>query len=245
MLDQVVAKGKRGFIQENWWATNYPFATANGGNIVDGGKFVANTDPKAIEGFQFIYDNLQKKSFTYSGTLPKGQGMDAMFTSQQTGFIGAGRWLLPVFKKNSSLEYDIVTYPTTTGQKFVAEPIPTAYMVINAKTSNPDAAFAFLTDFVSKEGQTSRLQGSGNAVPSVKGADNVVSEDNLPANWQALIDARSVGFAHYADLASVPGLPQELEKIFDELWLQGGDVKATLNKAADTVAQKTAAAQQG
>jgi ABC-type glycerol-3-phosphate transport system substrate-binding protein len=109
------------------------------------------------------------------------------------GFIGAGRWLLPVFKKNGGLEYDIVTYPTNTGKKIESEPIPTAYAVINAKSPNPDAAFAFLTDFVSKEGQTFRLQGGGNAVPSVCGADNVVSEDNLPQNWQALIDAREIG----------------------------------------------------
>jgi multiple sugar transport system substrate-binding protein len=243
MLDQIVAKGKRGFIQENWWATNYPWATANGGKIVDGGKFVANTDPKALESFQFIYDNLQKKTFTYSGSLPKGQGVDAMFMSQQAGFIGAGRWLLPVFKKNAGLEYDIVTYPTNTSKKLEPEPIPTAYAVINAKSPNPDAAFAFLTDFVSKDGQTFRLKGGGNAVPSVRGADTVVSEDNLPQNWQALIDAREVGYAHYADLASVAGLPDELHKVFDELWLQGGDVKTTLNKAAEVVAQKTKAQQ--
>jgi multiple sugar transport system substrate-binding protein len=238
MLDKLVAKGKRGMIHENWWAANYAWSTINGGKIIDGGRFVAAEDPKSVEAFQFVYDNLQKKTFTYSGSLPKGQGMDAMFMSQQTGFIGAGRWLLPVFKKNAGLEYDIVTYPTNTGKKIEPAPIPTAYAVINSKSANADAAFTFLTDFVSKDGQIFRLKGGGNAVPSVRGADAVVAEENVPANWQALIDAREVGYAQWGELAGVAGLPTDLEKTFDELWLQGGDVKATLQKASDLANSK-------
>ena len=238
ILDQLVAKGKRGYIHENWWGLNYLWATTNGGKVYDGGKFVASTDPKTIDSFQFIYDNLQKKTFTYSGSLPKGQGIDAMFMSQQAGFIAAGRWLLPVFKKNNGLDFDIVTYPTNTGKTVEPARIPTAYAVINAKSPNQDAAFAFLTDFVSKDGQTFRLQGGGNAVPSVRGADTVVSEDNVPPNWKALTDAREVGYAQWAEVASVPGLSGDMAKVFDELWLQGGDVKATLNKAADLANSK-------
>jgi multiple sugar transport system substrate-binding protein len=238
MLEKIVAKGKRGMIHENWWAHNYAYATNNGGKIVDGGKFVVATDPKTVKGFQFTYDNMQKKNFTYLGSLPKGQGTDAMFMSQQAAFVGAGRWLLPVFKKNAGLEFDIVTFPTNTGKKTEPTPIPTAYAVINSKSSNQDAAFAFLTDFVSKDGQVFRLKGGGNAVPSVRGADDVVSEDNVPANWKALIDARENGYAQYGEVASVSGLPTDLEKIFDELWLQGGDLKATLQKAADVANSK-------
>ena len=242
MLDQVVAKGKRGFIHDNWWATNYGWATLNGGKIVEGGKFVGHTDAKSMEAFQFIYDNLQKKTFTYTGSLPKGQGIDAMFLSQQAAFIGAGRWLLPVFKKAQGLDFDIVTYPTNTGKKIESAPIPTAYAVINISSPNQDAAFTFLTDFVSKDGQVFRLKGGGNAVPSVRGADDVVSEDNVPPNWQALIDAREVGYAHFAEVARVPGLADDIAKTFDELWLQGGDVKATLAKVGEMANSKMQAA---
>jgi multiple sugar transport system substrate-binding protein len=138
-----------------------------------------------------------------------------------------------VFRKSQGLDFDIVTYPTNTGTKIEAAPIPTAYAVINAKSSNQDASFAFLTDFASREGQIFRLKGAGNAVPSVRGADDVVSEDNVPSNWQALIDAREVGYAHYADIARIPGLPDDIARSFDELWLQGGDVEATLSKVSD------------
>src|ERR1700712_534332 len=173
---------------------------------MDGNNFVGNQEDKTKEAFKFIQDNLQSKNFTYSGSLPKGQGIDAMFLSQQAAFITAGRWLLPVFKKASNLQYDVVPWPTNTGKKIEPAPIPTAYMVLNAKASNPDADFAFLTDFVSKEGQTFRLQGGGNAVPSIKGADTVVSEGNNPANWQAFLDAREVGYAIWPGLANYAGL---------------------------------------
>jgi multiple sugar transport system substrate-binding protein len=238
MLQQVVAKGKRGFIQENWFGPVYGWVTTNGGKVWDGENFVAHEDAKAKEGFKFIQDNLAAKTFTYSGSLPKGQGMDAMFLSEQTAFITAGRWLLPVFKKAANLEFDIVTWPTTTGKQNEPVPIPTAYLVQNSKTPNPDATFAFLTDFVSKEGQTFRLKGGGNAVPSIKGADEVVSEGNNPANWKALIDARETGYAIWPAQANVPGLSDDMFKALDEVWLKGGDMDTTLQKLAEIVKAK-------
>ena len=241
MCKQVVDKGKRGFVQENWFGPIYGWVTTNGGKVFDGNNFVANEDPKAKEGFKFIQDNLQSKLFTYSGSLPKGQGIDAMFLSQQAAFIGAGRWLLPVFKKASNLQYDVVTWPTNTGKQNEPIPIPTAYMVQNVKASNADADFAFLTNFLSKNGQIFRLQGGGNAVPSIKGADQVVSEGNNPPNWQAFLDAREVGYAEWAQQASISGLDTDINTALDAVWLKGGDIDATFNKIADIVKQKKGA----
>jgi multiple sugar transport system substrate-binding protein len=238
-----VAAGKRGYVFESWAAHPYSFVTSNGGTIYDdSGAFVANTNDKAKEAYQMIYDNIQNKNFVYSGTLPQGQGADAQFLSQAVAFVAAGRWLLPVFKKSASLDYDIVVWPTNTGKSPEPAVIPTAYMVQNAKTASQDGAFAFLTNFVSKEGQTFRLQGGGNAVPSVSGVDNLVSEGNDPPNWQALIDARDVGYALYAEETSVPGLSQDLQTESDNLWLKGGDVQATLDKMAQIAKDKMAAA---
>jgi multiple sugar transport system substrate-binding protein len=225
-------------ILDNWWGPIYAWPTTNGAKIYDGEKFVGHEDPKSVEAFQFISDNVQGKTFTYAGSLPKGQGADAMFMSQQAAFVTAGRWYLPIFKQNSALEYDVVTWPTNTGNKIEPAPVATAYAVLNSKTANKDAAFALLTDFVSKEGQIFRLKGGGNAVPSVKGADEVVSEGNIPANWQAFIDARNIGYALWREQASVAGLNDDIHKILDELWLKGGDVKATLVKVNDAVVKK-------
>ncbi|HEX6291190.1 MAG TPA: hypothetical protein VFZ66_18545 [Herpetosiphonaceae bacterium] len=241
MLEQVVATGKRGLIFENWWGPNWAWVTTNGGKVFDGNTFVAADDAKAKEALQFVLDNLSAKTFTYSGSLPKGQGLDAMFLSQQTAFIAAGRWYLPTFKKAASIEADIVPYPTNTGKKIEPAPLGAAYLVQNVKAANQDAAFAFLTDFVSRDGQIFRLKGGGNALPSIKGADEVVSEDNLPPNWQAFIDAREVGYAIWSGLANYPGLTDEINRTLDEVWLNGGEVDATLQKIAGIVKQKQGA----
>ena len=55
------------------------------------------------------------------------------------------------------------------------------------------------------EGQTFRLEGGGNAVPSIKGADEVVLEDGYPAHAQTFLDMRDIGFENYAAEARVPG----------------------------------------
>ncbi len=167
MVEAVVKTGKRGLILENWWGGIYDWVTTNGGKVYDNDRFVAHEDPKAIAAYQFIYDHLQKKNFVYAGTLPRGQGSDAMFLGQQVGFVSGGRWLLPAFKQAKGLEYDYVTWPTNTGKKIEPTLIGTSYMVINAQSPNKEAAFAFLTDFCSKEGQIFRLKGGGNALPSI------------------------------------------------------------------------------
>ncbi len=243
VCEQAVAAGKRGYVFEKWSAHIYSFVTTNGGKVYDiggTGQYVGNTDPKTVEAYQFVVDNLQNKNFIYSGNLPQGQGSDAQFMSQAVAFVAAGRWLLPVFKKNAALEYDIVTWPTNTGQPQEPAVIATAYMAQNTKAADQDAAFAFLTQFVSKEGQTFRLQGGGNAVPSVSGVDNLVSEGNDPPNWQALIDARDKGYAIWAEQTSVPGLSDDIETETDNLWLKGGDVQATLDKIAEMAKSKMA-----
>ncbi len=241
MTQKVVAKGKRGLVFSNWFGPIWGWATTNGGKVFDGNNFVAVDDAKAKEGLKYLVDNVQAKTFTFSGSLPKGQGEDAMFLSQQTAFVVAGRWLLPVFKKAANLQYDVVTWPTNTGNKIEPATIATAYMVQNAKAANADATFAMLTDFVSPAGQTFRLQGGGNAVPSVRGADQVVSEGNLPANWQAFVDARDIGYAIWPGLANYPGLGDEINKTLDPVLLQGGDVEATVQKIAGIVKQKQGA----
>ena len=243
MTEKVAAQGKRGLVFEAWFGPTWGWVTTNGGKVFDGNNFVAVDDPKAAEGFQFVLDNLAAKNFTFAGTLPQGQGLDAMFLSQQTAFVNAGRWLLPQFKKAANLKYNIVSWPTNTGNPTEPAPIATAYMVMNNKAANQDAAFAMLTDFVSAQGQIFRLQGGGNAVPSVSGADAVVSEGNLPPNWQAFIDTRETGYAVWPGLANYAGLSTDIENYLKEVYINGGvDGKAIVQRMAELVKEKQGAA---
>jgi len=241
MTDRIKASGKYGFVIDSWWAPYYSWVTSNGGKVYDKeGNFILNQDAKGKEAMKFLYDNIKSGGFTFAGSLPKGQGGDAMFMSNQLGFLGAGRWMLPVFSKNDALQYDVVPYPTNTGNKIEPAGIPTAYLVMNANTKDRDAAWVFMSEFVNKEGQTFRLQGGGNAVPSIVGVDNLVLEGNDPAHAQYFLDAREVGYALWNEEAAVPGLASEVQTKFEELWLTDVGFDAGLDNVAAAAAKKIA-----
>ena len=235
ILDAVTESGKRGFVLADWWAMRYSWITNNGGTIYQDGQFVANEDPKSVEAFQFLADNIAAEKILFSGSLPEGQGADAMFMSNQLAFVSLGRWGLPLFRQNENLDCDIVPYPTNTGNKIEPSGVAVAYWCMNAAPkADPDAAFAFYTYFVSPEGQQGRLDTGGNAVPSIEGAEEVVLSDDQPEHAQYFLDARDIGYGPIREEAGTPGLSTELNDIFSELWLEGGDVQATLDQAAAT-----------
>jgi multiple sugar transport system substrate-binding protein len=229
VVDQVLATGKRAFVSGG----AYSWVTNNGGKIYADGQYVANTDAKAVEAYNWIQENIKAEKFTFAGGLPEGQGEDAMFMSGQLAFTALGRWGLPLFRENKNLECDIVPYPTNTGNKIEPSSVAVAYWVMNAATDTPAEAFQFYTHFVSPDGQKGRLSEGGNAVPSIKGVEEVVTSDSLPEHKQYFLDARNVGYGPFREEAGTPGLITELDKIYEELFLNGGDVQTALDAAAE------------
>lgn len=248
MIEKLRASGKHGLVLDSAWNRYYSWVTSNGGQIYnDKGEWIGDKDSKFVEAFQFLYDNVKaKKNITFGGTLPKGQGADAMFMSNQVGFVAAGRWYLPIFKQNKDLQYDIVPYPTNTGKKKI-EPaaVSTAYMVLNKNTKYPNEAYQFLSEFVSKEGQIFRLQGGGNAVPSVANADQVVLEGNLPQHAKYFLDAREVGYALTPMESGIPGLTKIITDELEALWLKDGKLDETLKTINVKANQKIAEYKKG
>jgi multiple sugar transport system substrate-binding protein len=239
MIQKVHNKGQYGYILDDWDSVWYSWVTANAGTVYENngnGKFVANTDPKAVEAFKFLSDNVKAKNIIFAGTLPKGQGTDLSFMAKQAAFVCAGRWYLPEFKQiKSSLAYDVVPFPTNTGKPIEPADVALAYMVMNAATKHQNEAFEFLTSFVSPAGQTFRLSGGGNAVPSIKGPDQVVLEGNDPAHAQIFLDARNIGYADPASETRVAGLNTDIQNKIDAIWFKNADVQTTLNQVATLV----------
>ena len=236
MIGKIRANGKNGFILDAWSLQFYAWCTTNGGQIYADngyGDFIAHEDPKSLDAFKWLADQTRKKTITYAGTLPKGQGSDLAFVANQVGFISVGRWDLPEFKSAGGLQYDIVPFPSSTG-KIAPSPVALAYMVINKKTKLQDQAFDFLTNFVSAEGQTFRLHGGGNAVPSIKSADTekVVLEGNDPAHAHYLLDSRNAGYGLLPAEGGTPALSDDIKTALDPVWLQGKDVSTVLAQIA-------------
>ncbi|MBT2730428.1 sugar ABC transporter substrate-binding protein [Bacillus sp. ISL-75] len=227
--------GKKGFIAEQWLMDTWIWS--NGGLSFDeSGNYVMDQNQKAKDAIQFVNDLMKKRQITYAGSLPKGQGIDAMFLSNQVGIVAAGRWLTPMFSQNKSLKFDYISWPTNTGNKMEPVQIPVAYIAVNKKSKEVDEAMKFATFYVSKEGQKERLTGNGSAVPSVSGIDDIVTSDKTVEHSQYLIDGRETGFASGSPKlfkGQVPGLNKEIEDQYDLLFLKKQDVDTTIKKISE------------
>jgi len=231
MIEKIKATGKYGFVLDAWSLQYYAWATTNGGKIYDKngyGSFIAQDDPKSLDAFTWLANQVRQKTMIYAGSLPKGQGSDLALLSGQTGFISVGRWDLPEFK-TAGIKYDCVPFPSFSG-KIEPAGVALAYMVINKKTKLMSQAFDFVTNYVSPEGQTFRLQGGGNAVPSIQSAsvEKVVTDGNDPPHAQYMIDARNAGYGLFPAEGFAAGLTDDIKTALDPVWLQGKDVKTAL-----------------
>jgi multiple sugar transport system substrate-binding protein len=122
-------------------------------------------------------------------------------------------------------------------------PVAAASLVINKKAKDVNAAFTFLTQFVSKKGQEFRLSDAGNAVPSVPGPDNVVLEGGLPEHAKYFLELRQKGYSLPIEEARTPGLSEEISKRIDVVWTRGGDPATKLAEIGTRANQLIAKAQ--
>ncbi|HZH59845.1 MAG TPA: sugar ABC transporter substrate-binding protein [Metabacillus sp.] len=233
VTDQLREGGKYGFIVDNWWGPLFSWIWANGGEIYDKetGDFVLDQNEKGIEAVSFVDKMLDKKNFTYAGSLPKGQGAEAMFMSGQVGMVGAGRWYTPLFNDNKSLEWDYIPWPSNTGNKTEPVGIPTAYMAANNDSEHKEEAMKFVTYYTSKIGQEMRLAGVGNAIPSIGGIDEAVTDSKVPEHVDYIIQAREQGFAN-AIQSTIPGLDKEVTDLMDLMYLGKDDAQTIVDKVA-------------
>ena len=240
MNDKLAAAGLTGSMFWNYWATHYSWISSQGGTAYDdSGAFVGNDDATTVDAVDTLGRYFQDGTFVVADSMPEGAGADSVFVTHKAGFFSQGRYTIGTVESAGEQDsYDIVRWPTPDGQ---AAPtgVATSYLAINGKTKAKDAAFTFWTEFLSAEGQVFRLQGGGNAVPSIKGADEVVLEDGYPAHAQTFLDMRDIGFEDYAAEAVVPGLSTDVSDLFLKLYEGKADAQGTLDAVADLVASKT------
>lgn len=237
---------KYGFVQEKGSLPMLNWVWSNGGNMYDkDGNYVYDKDPKAQEAIAYIADLVKSGGVIYGGSLPKGQGMDAMFMSQQVAMVTAGRWLTPMFSENKSLEFDYIPWPSNTSEKTNPSGIAVAYVAVNKNSKQQEEAKKFLSFYVSKEGQKARLADTGNAVPSVAGIDEVVLDKGIPAHADYLLKGRDTGIAPGSPqtyYAQVPGLSNEVEDLYDLMLLGKASAEETIANISTVVQKKTAEA---
>ena len=98
--ETVTASGKYGHVLENGAHHYFQLAVVKWGEMYgEDGSFVLPENERGIETFAYLTQNVVDGNFIYAGALPEGQGGDAMFMSNQTAFVSAGRWFTPMFSE--------------------------------------------------------------------------------------------------------------------------------------------------
>ena len=240
MNDKLAAAGLIGSMYWNYWATHWSWVSSQGGTAYDeSGAFVGNEDPTTVAAVDELGQYFQDGTFVVADTMPEGAGADSVFVTHKAGFFSQGRYTIGTIEAAGVTDsYDIVRWPTPDGAE-APTGVAASYLAINGRTEASDAAFTFWTEFLSAEGQTFRLQGGGNAVPSIQGADEVVLEGGVPTHAQTFLDMRDIGFANHPGEAAVPGLSTDISDLFLALYEGKADAQATLDAVADVVADKT------
>jgi multiple sugar transport system substrate-binding protein len=213
MVAKLHAHGLNGAAFWNYWSTPYSWISQYGGKVYGpNGQFLLPHDPVSVHALQVLAQNFQNKSFLVADTLPSNQP-DTMFLQHKLGFYVQGRYTIATIQQGGDPgNYDVAPWPSMTG-KIMPSGVATAYLAINKSTPHLSAASTFLQAFTDAQGQTLRLAGAGNAVPSLRGssADSVVL--GYPAHASFLLTMRSLGFEDYAPEAAVPGLPTDMNAV--------------------------------
>ncbi len=233
--------GLTGSMFWNYWSTHWSWLSSQGVKAPydDKGAFTADKNPDAVKAVEQLGSLFQDKTFLAADSMPKGAGSDSVFVAHKAGFYVQGRYTIGTIEAaGDKQDYDIAPWPTPDG-KAAPTGVATSYLAINARTKVKDAAFTFWTEFLSAEGQTFRLQGGGNAVPSIKGADKVVLDGSYPEHAQTFLDMRDIGFEDYAPEARIPGLSISISDEFLKLYEGKQDAKGTLDAVAKLVKNGT------
>ena len=240
MNDKLAKAGLIGSIFWNYWATHWSWVASQGGEVYnEAGEFIANEDPTTVAAVKTLGNYFQDDTFALADTMPEGAGADSVFVTHGAGFFAQGRYTIGTLTSAGVQDsYDIVRWPTPDGEE-APTGVAVSYLAINKNTDVPDAAFTFWTEFLSAEGQTFRLEGGGNAVPSIKGADDVVLEDGYPANAQTFLDMRDIGFENHPAEARVPGLATDVADLFLALYEGKSTAQETLDEMAQLVEDET------
>ena len=105
--------------------------------------------------------------------------------------------------------------------------MPATPMVMNAKTKNPDNVWEFISFYCGAEGQRIRMDGQGNAVPTVPGLEDIVLT-GTPEDAQIFLDAVEISFLYPQMETLHPGLTDILTGEVEKMLVGDQDAAAAV-----------------
>lgn len=207
---------KIGFVYSNYWCPLYSMMYSSDEDIYsDDMKTSGFRSERAKKGLEYLENNIKSKAFTFAGALASGESEDTLFVSGQAGMLYAGRWFVADFT-DLSFKYDVIPFPYYDDPSQQMCAMPATPMVINKNTKNADAVWEFVSFYCGKSGQQIRMEGQGNAVPTVDGLSDIVLT-GTPEHAQYFLDAIDNALVYPKTEATHPGLTdaitEEAEKM--------------------------------
>ncbi|QJU13017.1 extracellular solute-binding protein [Blautia pseudococcoides] len=184
-------------------------------------------------GLTYLDSNIKSKAFTFAGSLTSGESPDTLFVSGQAGMLYAGRWYVADFT-DLSFTYDVVPFPYYEEPSQAVCAMPATPLVINKKTADPDAVWEFVSFYCGEQGQNIRMEGQGNAVPTVDGLDEIVLT-GTPEHAQNFLDAVDMALVYPKAEALHPGMTDSITGQVEKLLVGEQDVEQTLANIIQTV----------
>jgi len=177
------AKQQYGVGFGNWWGPGWGyFINAAGGSPFTADRTGCALDtPEAIEGATFAQNLYTEK------LLPAGDADgEALFNAGNVGMYFNGRWFAPGVRTNATFGWDVAPMPKGNTESTWLFWGP---YLVNAKTTNPDAAWEVLKILTSAEA-TGKVAALGTNIPprSDQAAVDAFLGASPPANNQAYLD---------------------------------------------------------
>lgn len=231
---------KVGFVYENYWCPLYSMMFSSDEDIYsDDMKTSGFHSDRAKKGLEYLDNNIKSKAFTFAGSLTSGESADTLFVSGQAGMLYAGRWFVADFT-DLSFTYDVVPFPYFDDPSQQMPAMPATPMVINKNTENPDAVWEFVSYYCGKDGQQIRMEGQGNAVPTVDGLSDIVLT-GTPEHAQYFLDAVDTALVYPKAEATHPGLTDSITEEAEKMLVGEQDAAQALeniNAAVDEALKK-------
>ena len=218
---------KVGFVYENYWCPLYSMMFSSDEDIYsDDMKSSGFDSDRAKSGLEYLENNIKSKAFTFAGSLTSGESADTLFVSGQAGMLYAGRWFVADFT-DLDFTYDVAPFPYYDDPSQQMPAMPATPMVINKNTKNPEAVWEFVSYYCGKDGQKIRMEGQGNAVPTVDGLSDIVLT-GTPEHAQYFLDAVDPALVYPKAEATHPGLTDSMMEEAEKMLVGEQDSVQTL-----------------
>ena len=218
---------KVGFVYENYWSPLYSMMFSADEDVYSEDMKSSGFDSeRAKAGLAYLDKNIKSKAFTFAGSLTSGESPDTLFVSGQAGMLYAGRWYVADFTE-LSFKYDVVPFPYYEKPEQQMCAMPATPMVINKNTKNADAVWEFVSFYCGKDGQKIRMEGQGNAVPTVDGLSDIVLT-GTPEHAQYFLDAVDQALVYPKAEAIHPGLTDEITAEAEKMLVGEQDVNEAI-----------------